>query len=107
MRNPVPIVIVHARLLMVGAGLGDVYTPSMKTAISIPDDVFHQAERLAAETRQSRSCLYSRAVREYVARHSSDAVTAALDALYEREDADTDLGFARRAARKTLERTEW
>jgi len=79
----------------------------MKTAISIPDDVFQEAERLAAETKQSRSCLYSRAVREYVARHSSDAVTAALDDVYECEDSDADLGFAHQAARDTFERSKW
>ena len=78
----------------------------MKTAISIPDDVFGEAEVLARQTRQSRSQLYSRAVREYVARHSSDSVTAALDALCATEPApDTD--FATAAGRRTLEQTEW
>ena len=44
----------------------------MKTAISIPDDVFERAERLARHTKKSRSQLFSEAVREYVARHAPD-----------------------------------
>ena len=82
------------------------YTIGMKTAISIPDDVFDEADALARRTKQSRSQLYSRAVREYVARHSADSVTAALDALCAGEPpADSD--FAAAAGRTTLERAEW
>ena len=83
------------------------YTPGMKTAISVPDDVFREADRLAAEMKQSRSQLYSRAVREYVARHSSDAVTGALDAVYAGEEDESELEFLRVAARRTLEHSEW
>jgi predicted transcriptional regulator len=76
----------------------------MKTAISIPDDVFEDAEELARELNQSRSRLYTQAIREYVARHSADSVTAALDAVC----CDvSDPEFAEAAARKTLEGTEW
>ena len=78
----------------------------MKTAISIPDDVFDEAEALARETRQSRSRLYSQAVREYVARHSADSVTAALDAVVAHES-DTDSDFATEAGRRMLDESEW
>jgi len=78
----------------------------MKTAISIPDDLFESAEALARKTRQSRSQLYSRAVREYVARHSADEVTATLDALYVEEEM-SDTGLATEAAKRTLGRSEW
>jgi predicted transcriptional regulator len=81
------------------------YTLGMKTAISIPDDVFGEAEALAAKTRQSRSQLYSRAVREYVARHSADSVTAALDAVLAQEPSGSE--FAIEAGRRTLKRSEW
>ncbi|MBE0418214.1 MAG: ribbon-helix-helix protein, CopG family [Coriobacteriia bacterium] len=77
----------------------------MKTAISIPDDVFDDADRLAKRLNKSRSEIYSRAVREYVARHSPDEVTEALDRVCEEAPADT--GFATAAARRTLERSEW
>jgi len=82
------------------------YTRGMKTAISIPDEVFAEADRLAQKLKQSRSQLYSRAVREYVARHSSDDVTTALDALYAQE-APADDNFGSAAAKHTLERSEW
>ena len=78
----------------------------MKTAISIPDDLFEQADRLARKLKTSRSELYSRAVREYVARHSADAVTSALDALYTEERSEVG-DFGRTAATRTLERSEW
>lgn len=78
----------------------------MKTAISIPDDVFTDADLLARKLKQSRSQLYSRAVREYVARHSEDDVTSALDALYAREEPAVD-AFRQAAAKRTLERSEW
>lgn len=77
----------------------------MKTAISIPDDVFEEADRLAQKLHQSRSQLYSRAVREYVARHSADDITEALDAIYANESADA--AFAMAVARRALERVEW
>lgn len=78
----------------------------MKTAISIPDDVFAEADELARRLKQSRSQLYSRAVREYVARHSADDVTAALDALYAHEDSALD-EFGKAVAKRTLERSGW
>ena len=56
----------------------------MKTAISIPDDVFADAEQLARELKKSRSRLYGDAVREYIARHSAESITESLDRLCER-----------------------
>ena len=82
------------------------YTAGMKTAISIPDDVFEQADALARELKQSRSQLYARAVREYVARHSADNVTAALNAVCD-QVADEDSAFVAEAARQAGERIEW
>jgi mRNA-degrading endonuclease toxin of MazEF toxin-antitoxin module len=51
----------------------------MKTAISIPDDVFRSAEKRAKRLKKSRSRLYSEAVAEYVARRSPADVTEAYD----------------------------
>ena len=78
----------------------------MKTAISIPDDLFANADELARTLKQSRSGLYSSAVREFVARHSPDSVTAALDALVA-DGVESDEEFATAAARRTLEQSEW
>ena len=78
----------------------------MKTAVSIPDSVFEEAERLAAELRTSRSDLYSRALREYVARHAPDRLTEAMNRVVEEVESDGN-EFSRKAARKVLERVEW
>ena len=78
----------------------------MKTAISIPDDVFEGAERLARRTKKSRSQLFSDAVREYVARHAPDEVTEAMDRACAELGKSSD-EFVSSAARRILERTEW
>jgi len=78
----------------------------MKTAVSIPDDVFEQAETLAHRAKRSRSEVYARALTEYVARHAPDRVTEAMDRALEQVNEPTDK-FVSRVARRTLERTEW
>lgn len=78
----------------------------MKTAISIPDDLFEDAEKLARTLKKSRSELYSHALREYVARHAPDRVTEALDRLCA-EGPLGDEDFAREASRRTLRRSQW
>jgi metal-responsive CopG/Arc/MetJ family transcriptional regulator len=78
----------------------------MKTAISIPDDVFQGAERLARRSKKSRSQLFSDAVREYIARHAPDDVTAAMDRVCAELGEQADR-FVPAAARRTLERSEW
>jgi hypothetical protein len=82
------------------------YTLSMKTAISIPDDIYEEAERLATRLKKSRSDIYSRAVAEYVARHGSEQVTEAMDRVWH-ELGPGSAEFASAAARRILEHTEW
>ena len=80
----------------------------MKTAVSIPDDVFEEAERLARRMKCSRSKIFSRALAEYIARHSADRVTEAMDrVLAELDGAPASDPFAVAAGRRTLDRTEW
>jgi len=78
----------------------------VKTAVSIPDDVLERAERLARRARQSRSEVFSRALREYVARHLPDEVTEAMDRVCTEVGEERD-PFVAGAARRTLERVEW
>lgn len=78
----------------------------MKTAVSLPDDVFQQAERLARRAKKSRSQLYGEALREYIARHAGDEVTAAMDRVLDDVEAERD-PFVREAARRALKRAEW
>jgi metal-responsive CopG/Arc/MetJ family transcriptional regulator len=82
------------------------YTAGMTTAVSLPDDVFEQAELLARRLKKSRSELYREALAEYVARHDPEAITEALDAVAGALDARPD-AFSSAAARRVLERSEW
>jgi metal-responsive CopG/Arc/MetJ family transcriptional regulator len=78
----------------------------MKTAVSIPDDVFEVAERLARRSKKSRSRLFSDALKEYVARHAPEDVTEAMDRACAELQAPTD-EFVSEAARRILEKSEW
>lgn len=60
----------------------------MKTAISVPDEVFEEAERAAESRGWTRSRLYTRALSEYLERQSSDPVTAALNELADELDSN-------------------
>jgi metal-responsive CopG/Arc/MetJ family transcriptional regulator len=78
----------------------------MKTAISVPDEVFEKAERLAKKSHRSRSELYSAALKEYVARHSPEEVTEAMNRVCE-EVRETQDEFVSAASHRLLERVEW
>jgi metal-responsive CopG/Arc/MetJ family transcriptional regulator len=82
------------------------YTLSMKTAISIPDDVFQKAELLARRMKKSRSQLFSTAVEEYVARHAPDRVTEAMNKVCAELNTGTD-SFVSEASHLILENSEW
>jgi metal-responsive CopG/Arc/MetJ family transcriptional regulator len=78
----------------------------MKTAVSLPDDVFRAAERHARRARKSRSQLYAEALSEYLARHAPDEVTDAMNQALDQIPESTD-SFARAASLRILERSEW
>ncbi len=78
----------------------------MKVAVSIPDRVFAEAERLAAQLKTSRSALYARALSAFVGNHAEDRVTEKMNAVIDAVGATSDT-FSRAAARQLLERVEW
>jgi predicted transcriptional regulator len=78
----------------------------MKTAVSIPDDLFRRADEVASQLGKSRSELYREALADYIARRDPQAITAALNGLAD-EVARDRAGFMDEAARRTLERSEW
>ncbi|MGH9468739.1 MAG: hypothetical protein ACRD1N_00180 [Terriglobia bacterium] len=78
----------------------------MKTAISIPDELYQGAERLARRTKKSRSRLYGDALKEYLARHAPDEVTQAMNRACAEAGQMKD-PFVSSAARRILERSEW
>jgi metal-responsive CopG/Arc/MetJ family transcriptional regulator len=78
----------------------------MKTAISIPDEIFEEADRLARRMKKSRSELFSKAVAEYVARHTPDLVTEAMNRVCAEIGGSAD-PFVAAVSLRTLERSEW
>ncbi|HEY6477420.1 MAG TPA: hypothetical protein VI456_12640 [Polyangia bacterium] len=84
----------------------------MKTAVSLPDQVFRAAERHAKRAHKSRSQLYAEALAEYLTRHAPEEVTEAMNRVLEalggerRTDPPVD-PFVARAGRRILERTDW
>ena len=78
----------------------------MKVAVSIPDPVFAEAETLAKQLKLSRSGVYARALGEFVANHSADRVTDAMNAAIDGAG-QTPATFNREAARRIFAQTEW
>ena len=75
------------------------YGPGMKTAISLPDGIFADADALAERLGVSRSELYARAVEEYVAKHRHEDVTDRLNQVYDTEQAALDPALRQAQAR--------
>jgi hypothetical protein len=90
----------------IGAGYNPGYTESMKTAVSVPDDVFRQAEAAARRLRISRSQLYATAISEFLNRQQASSVTERLNAVYSRRPAKLD-GALHRAQLKSLPKEPW
>ncbi len=82
----------------------------MKTAISIPDELFGAAEQAAKRLGLSRSELYRKALRRFLAQHDDRAVTEALNEVYSAEFEPARLGLDPELARlqaASLDREEW
>ncbi len=78
----------------------------MKTAISIPDDVFAAAEQLAQRQGVSRSELYVRAISKYVEEHEAEQITKRLNTLYGDEASSVEPELIALQAR-SLPREDW
>jgi hypothetical protein len=77
----------------------------MKTAVSVPDDVFRQAEAAARRLRVSRSQWYALALSEFLSRQQGSAVTERLNEVYARRPAKVD-GALHRAQLRSLEKMD-
>jgi metal-responsive CopG/Arc/MetJ family transcriptional regulator len=84
------------------------YTFAVKTAISIPDELYRAAERAAEQLGLSRSELYRRALGAYLRERENEVVTKALDEVYgsAAEDSHVDPRLAR-MQNATIESEEW
>lgn len=79
----------------------------MKTAISIPDDLFRAAERAAHRLGLSRSQFYQRAVLHFLERQTDAHITEALDRVYDSAPPVTLDPVLDRMQRAGLPREEW
>jgi metal-responsive CopG/Arc/MetJ family transcriptional regulator len=80
----------------------------MKTAISIPDEVFEAAEQTAKSLGVSRSELYVTAVREYLERCRRDGLTEKLNQVYADDEAASEFDARLQALQtSSLEKEPW
>jgi predicted transcriptional regulator len=78
----------------------------VKTAISVPDDLFRLAEAAAHRLRVSRSKLYAMAIAEFLDRQQAGAITERLNEVYSRQTAKVDSAL-HGAQLRSLEKDSW
>lgn len=78
----------------------------MKVAVSIPDPLFHDAERASRRLRVPRSQLYSRALEAYVRQHSGEEITARMNAAVAKVGHKLDPGWENPGL-EVLRREKW
>jgi hypothetical protein len=85
------------------------YTQQVKTAISLPDDLFERATRTAQERGISRSAFFADAARHYLETLEKSSLTAQINAALEiaGEEDPQDVAFRQKAARRVFDRIEW
>jgi metal-responsive CopG/Arc/MetJ family transcriptional regulator len=81
----------------------------MKTAISVPDDTFEEAERRATALGISRSEFFTRAAQRYLEELDAQSLAARIDAAIELVGVDTSAQVAVAAGRRRLaaDEDEW
>ena len=70
----------------------------MKAHVSIPDEIFQRADRLARRTKRSRSALFTEALREYLDRRAPGKLTQAVGSAVAKIKSN---------ARRMLKKSEW
>lgn len=78
----------------------------MKTAISIPDEIFEEAEKAAKQLGLSRSELFTRAIKAYLIERSERSIASSYNAAFDDAASSKD-DFQREAARRVLLGVEW
>jgi metal-responsive CopG/Arc/MetJ family transcriptional regulator len=78
----------------------------MKTAISLPEKVFKEAERFARRQKKSRSQLYADAIAEYLARHAPNDITESMNLACDCLGTTPDT-FQNKAVQQLLSKETW
>jgi len=63
----------------------------MKTAISLPDALFTDAEKIAQSMGIPRSQLFAKALEEFIVHHKKETITERLNTVYKSIDQDSEL----------------
>ncbi len=71
----------------------------MKTAISVPDDIFEEVDRLAKDHNWSRSEVFVIAVKHYLDNLKSQKLLAALNMAYSDEESLEEKAFRQKSKR--------
>lgn len=87
-------------------GITYVILAAMKTAISLPDDLFRMGEAAARRLRMSRSKLYAAALSEFLERRRSRNITERLNKIYAKEPSELDAAL-HAAQIRSLGRDNW
>ncbi|PJZ66064.1 ChpI protein [Leptospira wolffii] len=82
----------------------------MKTAVSIPDELFKTAEKTAKRLGIPRSQLFAKALEEFIEFHSKESITEKLNKLYHKgndspKESITNLSVE--LLRKSLKNDSW
>ena len=78
----------------------------MKTAISVPNEVFELSERLAKKLKVSRSQIFAMGVKKLGEEFDDEEITAKLNEFYSKEKAEIDPVLMKMAA-LSLPKDEW
>ena len=79
---------------------------SVKTTVSLPDELFRKAEATARRLRISRSELYAKPLAEFLKAQQANTLTERLNEVYSRNRAQVDSGL-HRAQLKSLDKDAW
>jgi metal-responsive CopG/Arc/MetJ family transcriptional regulator len=71
----------------------------MKTAISVPDDIFDEVDRLAKDHNWSRSEVFVIAVKQYLENLKSQKLLAALNSTYSEQESAEERAFRQKSKR--------
>jgi metal-responsive CopG/Arc/MetJ family transcriptional regulator len=76
----------------------------MKTAISVPDDIFKEVDRLAKNQNWSRSEVFVVAVKHYLDNLKSQKLLAALNIAYSEQESLEEKSFRKKSMRRFTKR---
>jgi hypothetical protein len=78
----------------------------MKTAISVPEDVFKLSEKLAKKLKVSRSAVFAMGVKKLAAEHDENEIIAQINRVCEKADTSLD-PVLMRMQMVSLPKDEW